>query len=324
MRRRQRLVDDELDVLFGCDAVEECAVETSTARRPVVHTAAGFSRGSDEQVAVSLKRGASAAELAEPWDGVTSNFAQSVSKRASRKGQDATRHSAESQSVRQCAVSEAVSAAGSTFFRSLDGPGAHDRWTSGVEQTAAAEASEFGQWRAESCDSLSHERLGPALRREYLQPFLRPPKLSRGERACVSGNHCQGLLMHARSHYHGGGSGFVLREMLLPSESEAFRISRKLPPTAAMCLLCARFTVSRYCKMRNMTGTGEYTGMLCPHSVVVDVIGEYDSAGCLYAKTLTEGIDRMMPEHADNRYEYRRDAEGEYLAEVGCLSERLN
>ena len=215
--------------------------------------------------------------------------------------------------------------AGASFFRSLDAPGVCDRWSTGAVPTASAMASaEFGEWRLASGVGLSNERLGPALRRDYLRDFLRPARESAGERPCAAGNRCQGLLMHGRSHFHVTGGGFVLREMLLPTQSEEFRQTGRLPAAAELCLVCARFAVSKFCKARNMTGTGEYSGMLCPHSVVVGVAGEYEAAACLYAKTLTDGVDRLIPEHADNRYEYKRGAAGPYLEEVGGLCVRLN
>lgn len=205
----------------------------------------------------------------------------------------------------------------SSLFRALDNPPARDRW----ELMDPQLGPELGKDDLTGEPPSGYQRLGPPLTRAYLANFLRPPRRQRGERACCAGNECQGVLMHQRSHYHRyGTSGFVLRELLMPEEERQLTEQGKLPEQVGYCVVCTRFLVSRWCKIRNMTGSGNFSGLLCSHSVTVDVDGEYDSTTCLYANSLTAGIDRWMPEHSDNRYSYTTTPAGEsQLEEPGYL-----
>ena len=222
-----------------------------------------------------------------------------------------------------------VRAETSSLFRSLDTPPARDRWDELGQNILLADAAslppvpaEHARWQRAQSMRGRHERLGAPLPRAYLQGFLRPPRRDAGERACCAGDECQGMLMYRRSHLHASphGEGFTLRELLLPEQLETWQSQHELPSQPGFCVLCTRFLVSRWAKARSMAGSGDFTGLLCPHSVIAGVPGEYALEACLYAQSPVHGVDRLIPEFADNRYAYEESASGErFLSEVGVL-----
>ena len=173
----------------------------------------------------------------------------------------------------------------SSLFRALDTAPTKDRWDL-IDPNVGPNLTDLPE--VEGNTAKTYERLGPPLSRSYIHNFLRPARRQRGERPCCAGNDCQGILMHQRSHYHRyGTAGFVVRELLMPAEERELTVNGKSPEKVGYCVLCTRFMVSRWCKVRNMTGSASFGGLLCSHSVTTDIKGEYDSTTCLYASNMT-------------------------------------
>lgn len=215
----------------------------------------------------------------------------------------------------------------SSLFQALDSDKISDRWDAVSGQTELLPVCADGSvtWQQQQRAGVGqHERLGPPIKQAYIQGFLRENISEIGERACCAGSECQGVRMYIRSHFHkdNDGAGFVLREFLTPEQSDAYAKCHELPAQIGLCVVCIRYSISRWVKQRNMAGTGNFTGMLCPHSVIVNAPGEYEASRCLYSRSPVTGLDRMMPEHADNRYVYTRDERGNrILEELGlCTS----
>jgi hypothetical protein len=92
----------------------------------------------------------------------------------------------------------------------------------------------------------------------YEDGFLRKPR--EGERACVHGDECEGVLMGA----------FAPVEFLLPDEA---------PGEPKQCLLCLRKGVMYH--HYNMSARDSFESIIQPHRNIVNVPGEYRADCCI-------------------------------------------
>ncbi len=110
--------------------------------------------------------------------------------------------------------------------------------------------------------------------RKYEEEFLREPKSS--ERACVSGQGCEGLKITNLNP----SDGFILREFLLPSQYKQYIENGKLPDMCQMCLMCRRAHVATL--YINIKSDKESTGALISnYRNFAGVSGEYAISQCL-------------------------------------------
>lgn len=105
--------------------------------------------------------------------------------------------------------------------------------------------------------------------REYETTFLREPVGN--ERKCANNSQCQGMKIP-----NTGVNAFVLREFLLPSQTEHFKRTGKLPKTNQLCLLCKRNEVAKAFINIRAEGKGcKQNVILQDFRNMVNVPGEY-------------------------------------------------